>query len=71
MATPGFAFANPKPSPDDYNEFDPQDVAADSSVAELPVTEVIPAPWKIAVNSQRFTALRKGPLPGQWNNGLP
>ena len=46
MATPGFAFANPKPSPDDYNEFDPQDVAADSSVAELPVTEVIPAPWK-------------------------
>jgi hypothetical protein len=46
MATPGFAFANPKPSPDDYNEFDPQDVAADSSVAELPDTEVIPAPWK-------------------------
>jgi hypothetical protein len=46
MASPGFAFANPKPSPDDYNEFDPQDVAADSSVAELPATEVIPAPWK-------------------------
>jgi len=46
MAAPGFAFANPKPSPDDYNEFDPQDVAADSSVAELPETEVIPAPWK-------------------------
>jgi hypothetical protein len=46
MATPGFAFANPKPSPDDYNEFDPQDVFADSSVAGLPATEVIPAPWK-------------------------
>jgi hypothetical protein len=46
MATPGFAFANPKASPDDYNEFDPQDVAADSSVAGLPDTEVIPAPWK-------------------------
>jgi hypothetical protein len=46
MASSGFAFANPQPSPDDYNEFDPQDVAADSSVAELPDTEVIPAPWK-------------------------
>ena len=46
MATPGFSFANPKPSPDDYNEFDPQDVAADSSVAELPVDRSIPAPWK-------------------------
>ncbi|HEY2547145.1 MAG TPA: metallophosphoesterase [Candidatus Acidoferrum sp.] len=46
MASPGFAFANPRPSPDDYNEFDPQDVFADSSVAELQVTEAIPAPWK-------------------------
>src|SRR5271169_3074926 len=46
MASQGFSFANPQPSPDDYNEFDPQDVAADSSVAELPDTEVIPAPWK-------------------------
>jgi len=45
MASPGFAFANPKPSPDNYNEFDPQDVAADSSDAELPATEAIPAPW--------------------------
>jgi hypothetical protein len=46
MASPGFAFANPQPSPDDYDEFNPQDVAADSSVAELPATEAIPAPWK-------------------------
>ena len=47
MAGPGFAFANPKPSPDNYDEFNPQDVAADSSVAELPATEVIPAPWRM------------------------
>ncbi len=46
MASPGFAFANPQPSPDDYNEFDPQDVAADSSVTELQAAEAIPAPWK-------------------------
>lgn len=46
MASPGFAFANPQPSPDDYDEFNPQDVAADSGVSTTPVTEAIPAPWK-------------------------
>jgi Calcineurin-like phosphoesterase len=45
MASPGFVFANPKPSPDNYNEFDPQDVAADSGIKTTPVTEPIPAPW--------------------------
>jgi hypothetical protein len=46
MAGSGFAFANPKPSPDNYDEFDPQDVAADSSIETTPVPEAIPAPWK-------------------------
>jgi hypothetical protein len=46
MAIPGFAFANPQPSPDDYNEFNPQDVFADSKISTTPVTETIPAPWK-------------------------
>jgi hypothetical protein len=46
MASPGFAFANPQPSPDNYNEFNPQDVAADSSITATPVTEPIPAAWK-------------------------
>jgi hypothetical protein len=46
MASPGFAFANPQPSPDNYNEFDPQDVAADSGISEIQATEAIPAPWK-------------------------
>jgi Calcineurin-like phosphoesterase len=46
MASLGFAFANPQPSPDNYNEFDPQDVAADSGISEIQATEAIPAPWK-------------------------
>src|SRR5271155_2177556 len=47
MSSTGFGFANPQPSPDDYNTFDPQDIAADSSVPiPPPATEVIPAPWK-------------------------
>jgi hypothetical protein len=46
MAAPGFAFANPKPSPDNYDEFNPQDIAADSAIDTTPVTEVIPTPWK-------------------------
>jgi Calcineurin-like phosphoesterase len=46
MASPGFAFANPQPSPDDFDEFDPQDVYADSKVAATQVIEPIPAPWK-------------------------
>jgi len=46
MASPGFAFGNPQPSPDNYNEFNPQDVFADSKISTTPVTEVIPVPWK-------------------------
>jgi Calcineurin-like phosphoesterase len=46
MGASGFAFANPKPSPDDYNEFDPRDVAADSGIETTPVPEPIPSPWK-------------------------
>lgn len=42
----GFVFANPQPSPDDFNTFDPQDVYADSAVVAAPVVEAIPAPWK-------------------------
>jgi hypothetical protein len=46
MASRGFAFANPHPSPDNFNEFDPQDVFADSKIAATQVIEPIPAPWK-------------------------
>src|SRR5271156_462237 len=49
MASPGFAFANPQPSPDNYDEFNPQDVAADSKIPESETIndiEAIPAPWK-------------------------
>lgn len=46
MASPGFAFGNPQPSSDNYNEFNPQDVFADSKIVTTPVTEPIPAPWK-------------------------
>jgi Calcineurin-like phosphoesterase len=46
MSSTGFAFANPHPSPDDFNTFDPKDVYADSDVKATPVVEAIPAPWK-------------------------
>jgi hypothetical protein len=46
MASPGFAFANPQPSPDNYNEFDPKDVFADSGVTEIQAIEAIPQPRK-------------------------
>ena len=46
MSSTGFAFANPQPSPDDFNTFDPKDVYADSAVVATPVIEAIPAPWK-------------------------
>jgi hypothetical protein len=46
MANSGFAFANPHPSPDNFDEFDPQDVYADSKIKTTPVIEAIPAPWK-------------------------
>jgi len=46
MSNSGFAFANPQPSPDNFDEFDPQDVYADSKVQTTPVIEAIPVPWK-------------------------
>jgi hypothetical protein len=46
MSSTGFAFANPQPSRDDFNTFDPKDVYVDSAVVATPVTEAIPAPWK-------------------------
>ena len=46
MSSPGFAFANPQPSPDNYDEFDPQDVFADSAMSGIQTTEAIPPPWK-------------------------
>lgn len=46
MPAPGFAFANPHPSPDNFDTFNPQDVYADSGINTTPVTEPIPAPWK-------------------------
>ena len=42
----GFAFANPKPSPDNFNAFNPQDVFADSGINATAVPEPIPAPWR-------------------------
>jgi hypothetical protein len=46
MSSPGFAFANPQPSPDNFDEFDPQDVYADSGIQATPITEAIPPSWK-------------------------
>jgi hypothetical protein len=46
MSSTSFAFANPQPSPDDFNTFDPKDVYTDSAVVAAPVIEAIPAPWK-------------------------
>jgi hypothetical protein len=47
MPAPGFAFANPQPSPDDLNTKDPKDAYADDSgIAATPVTEPIPKSWK-------------------------
>jgi predicted phosphodiesterase len=47
MPAPGFAFANPKPSPDNLNTTDPKDAYADDAgIAASPVTEPIPPSWK-------------------------
>jgi len=45
MASNGFVFADPIPTPDDYDTFNPQDVFADSGIYTTPVPEPIPAPW--------------------------
>jgi hypothetical protein len=49
MPAPGFAFANPHPSQDNFDTFNPQDVYADSGINSTPVTEAIPPPWKTPV----------------------
>ena len=43
MAAQGFVFADPKPSPDNFNTFDPQDVFADSKVHANAIPEKIPS----------------------------
>jgi hypothetical protein len=45
MASNGFVFADPTPTPDNYDTFNPQDVFADSGINTTPVPEPIPAPW--------------------------
>jgi Calcineurin-like phosphoesterase len=46
MPAPGFAFANPHPSSDNFDTLNPKDVYADAGINATPVTEAIPAPWK-------------------------
>jgi hypothetical protein len=46
MSSTGFGFANPQPSPDDFDTFNPQDVYADSGISTTPITEAIPQPWE-------------------------
>lgn len=46
MPAPGFAFANPHPSSDNFDTLNPQDVYADAGINATPVTEPVPAPWK-------------------------
>jgi hypothetical protein len=41
-----FAFANPKPSADDYDSFNPKDVFADTKVQASGKLQPVPKPWK-------------------------
>jgi len=43
MSSPGFAFADPRPSPDNFDTFDPKDIYADAGVP-IPPPEVEPIP---------------------------
>jgi len=43
MSSPGFAFADPRPSPDNYDTFNPKDVFADAGVP-VPPPEIEPIP---------------------------
>ena len=45
MASSGFAFADPQPSPDNFDTFNPKDVFADAGISVQAVPEAIPAPW--------------------------
>ena len=42
----GYAFGDPKPSPDNFNTFNPKDVFADSGINVTPIAEPIPASWR-------------------------
>jgi hypothetical protein len=42
----GFAFGDPKPTPDNYDTFNPKDVFADSGINVTAVPQAIPKPWK-------------------------
>jgi len=42
----GFAFGDPKPSPDNFDTFNPKDVFADSGIWVAAVPEPIKAPWR-------------------------
>src|SRR5580698_7359160 len=42
----GFVFANPKPSPDDYENFSKSDVFADSNVKASSAIQPIPKSWR-------------------------
>jgi hypothetical protein len=44
MSSSGFAFADPKPSPDNFDSFNPKDVFADSGIQVQAVPEAIPMP---------------------------
>ncbi len=46
MANNGFAFGDPKPSPDNFDSFNPKDVFADSGIFVPAVPEPIPASWR-------------------------
>jgi Calcineurin-like phosphoesterase len=46
MSSLGFSFGDPKPSPDNFDTFNPQDVFADSGVFVTAVPEPIPTPWR-------------------------
>jgi hypothetical protein len=46
MSTLGFTFGDPKPTPDNFDTFNPKDVFADSGIFVQAVPEPIPKPWR-------------------------
>jgi len=47
MAANGFAFGDPKPSPDNFDTFNPKDIFADSGIFVQAIPEPIPQPWRM------------------------
>src|SRR5580692_7404205 len=45
-ASTSFAFANPKPSADNFDTFNPKDIFADTNVKASGKLQPFPAPWK-------------------------